>query len=230
MFLVAPSEPADLKTGLGAISTPALEDLYGIDVAFWAGGKFIGVQRKRFPEDLVASLRDGRLASQIPKMTRLDHAAIILEGRANWSRDGRLVHGWANLDRRRFRALCWSLTYGYGIAVYWTQDIADTVDSLQAIRSWFGRPESSWGSILIRPKPRSQWSGEVDADQLEYFLEGLPGVSRGRARMILQHIGRVPFSLDVDLRKVRGIGKVTARRIEEFLATQYPKSGGEDED
>src|SRR5690606_37254518 len=68
-LLISPTEPPAVRALGTTSSTP---ELYGCDILIVANKTRTGVQRKKFPEDLVASLADGRLYSQLPKMAALD--------------------------------------------------------------------------------------------------------------------------------------------------------------
>jgi competence ComEA-like helix-hairpin-helix protein len=51
------------------------------------------------------------------------------------------------------------------------------------------------------------------ADASAAELEGLPGIGPRRARAIVEERERRPFASTAELRRVRGIGEVTARRL-----------------
>ena len=83
-MLASPTEPKQLRD-LG--TTSSIPENHGADFLIVAQKRRIGVQRKQFPGDLLASLNDGRLYNQIPHLSELDHALLIVEGHGRWTDD-----------------------------------------------------------------------------------------------------------------------------------------------
>lgn len=60
--------------------------------------------------------------------------------------------------------------------------------------------------------------------QQRFVVEGLPGVSSVLAERLLQHFGSVEAVMrasEEELMRVKGIGRVKARRIRELLTLRY---------
>lgn len=85
-ILCSPTEPKALVKTLG--KTSGKPESYGVDFMWKADDKWYGVQRKRFPDDLEASLADGRLAKEMGQIQGIDQAFLILEGMGKWTTDG----------------------------------------------------------------------------------------------------------------------------------------------
>lgn len=216
-MLVSPTEPAQLKR-LGKVS--GLPERYGVDILIVAGKARTGVQRKKFPDDLVASLSDGRLYSQLPKMAELDRALLIFEGYGKWTLDGELVHGYTrNFTRAQYIALQYSILFEFGVHVMHVRDIKETAEALVALEHWAEKPKHS--SLRTRPGPKKDSWGDVGhRERAQHLLQGLNGVGVEMAGRIYDHFGGIPMKWDCtmeDLTKIPGIGKVKAKKIWESL-------------
>lgn len=212
-MLISPTEPAQLKK-LGKVS--GLPEQYGVDILIVANKTRTGIQRKKFPDDLVASLSDGRLYTQLPKMAELDRSILIFEGFGKWTTDGILLHNYTrNFTRGQFIALQYSIMWEFGVHVMHVRDIGETAGALIALESWVNKPKHS--SLRTRPgAPKDSWGLVGAREQAQHMLQGLPGVGVELAGRIYDHFGRVPVKWDCtleDLLKVRGVGKVKAAKI-----------------
>lgn len=215
-LFIAPTEPHDLKA-IG-IST-LLPEQYGVDI-YWESelGK-CGIQRKRFPDDFLASVFDGRLAREYAMMKELDLAVLLLEGKGQWTTDGTLIRpingkrwGWTLTQHRNYLAS----VQLRGIQVHTSQSLRDTASFIHDMCVWSNKPGHQ--GLDNRPGPRGSggyWGDITNEDYQLHMLQGLPGVSGILARAILDTIG-FPFGLNVtmeQLMSVPGIGKGKAAKI-----------------
>lgn len=211
-MLISPTEPPAIRALGTTSSTP---ELYGCDILIVANKTRTGVQRKKFPEDLVASLADGRLYSQLPKMAALDRAVLILEGHGQWTMDGELVDRYARFTKTQLYGLVNSILWEFGVHVQTVRDVKETADYLAALEAWINKPKHS--SLRTRPgAPKNSFGLTGEREQAAHILQGLPGVGVELAFRIYDHFGRVPLRWDCtieELMKVRGVGKVKAARI-----------------
>jgi len=213
---VAPTEPWDLKK-LG-IST-LLPEEYGVDI-YWESymGK-CGIQRKRFPDDFLASVFDGRLNREYAMMKGLDLAILLLEGKGHWTVDGRLLRpvngkrwAWTEPQHRAYLAS----VQLRGIQVHTTHSLSDTVAFIDTMRMWSNK--TNHNSLSSRPGPKGTngfWGDIDDEDYQLHMIQGIPGISVKRAKAIMEKVG-FPFMLSVskeELLSVPGIGKGLADRI-----------------
>lgn len=212
-MIVSPSEPPQLKA-LGTVSgTP---ESYGCDILIVQGKARTGIQRKKFPEDLMSSLADGRLYSQLPKMASLDRSIIILEGHGQWTLDGELVDRYANFTKGQLYGLKSSIMWEFGVHVEQTQDLRETAEYLKALELWCMKPKHT--SLRTRPgAPKDSWGKTGQREQAIHMIQGLPGIGIELAGRIYDHFGRVPIKWDLeqmsDLLAVPGVGKIKAAKI-----------------
>jgi DNA excision repair protein ERCC-4 len=213
--LVSPTEPPDLRA-LG--ETSPLPEEYGADYLFPAATGLVAVQRKTFP-DLIASLRDGRLAREIPLLRTADHPLLLLEGRPFWTSEGVMVGG--NFSRQGWYGVELSTQIVHNIHIVHTDDLADTARWLRYAPSWFAKPEHT--GLAQRPKPTDNFGHMTERDFAIHLLQSFPGIGPKVAEAIYRHFGRVPLQLSVsarDLAQVPGVGKVRAETILRCLGAQ----------
>ena len=144
-MLISPTEPAPLKD-LGKVSS--LSEKYGSDILMLVKDVRVGVQRKLFPNDLMASLSDGRLYDQIRKMSSLNHAVVVLEGYGQWTSDGVLM-GRYTFTKDQLHGLMMSLSFEFGIQVFQVRDMSETIQLLTNLEKWLHKPSHT--SLLRRP-------------------------------------------------------------------------------
>lgn len=216
-MLISPTEPSELKS-LGKVS--GIPERYGVDILIVQGKARTGVQRKKFPDDLLSSLADGRLYSQLPKMHELDRSILIFEGYGKWTLDGELVHNYArNFTRSQFIALQYSIIWEFGVHVMHVRNIKETAEALTALEAWAQKPKHT--SLRTRPGPsHDSWGDVGQRERAQHILQGFDGVGVEMAGRIYDHFERIPLKWDCtveDLLEIRGIGKPTAKKIWEGL-------------
>lgn len=216
---IAPTEPDALKA-LGLVKL--LPEEYGVDVMWESELGKVGVQRKVFPGDFLASVHDGRLNKEFAQMKALDVAYLLLEGRSEtgaWTTEGELVRDragkrwpWNRTQHRNFLAS----VQLRGIGVLHSDDLRDTCTLVQRLRLWTDKRDHH--SLDSRPGARGDLWGQVsNADYQDHILQGIPGIGPKQAAAIRQHLG-FPLCLrdgiDRDrLMEVPGIGKGKADKI-----------------
>lgn len=214
-MLVAPSEPKPLAA-LGTVRpTP---ERYGADFLFAARPVgLVGIQRKAFPGDFLASLNDGRLEKELSQMRALDVAVLLLEGRGRWTTDGDLIfeHSTRPWSRSSHRKYLLSVQ-AQGVWVMQTDSLDDTAAALADIEAWARKPVHD--ATRTRPGPRRDGWGRVDdRDWNVHIAKDLPEVGPRLAERVVDHFWPRPvIRLNVteqELRQVHGIGAVKARRI-----------------
>jgi DNA excision repair protein ERCC-4 len=216
VILVSPTEPPDLRV-LG--ETSGIPEEYGADFVFPAATGLVAVQRKTVP-DLLASMRDGRLAREIPLLRRAEHPILLLEGRPLWTDEGLLMsddrwrrEGWYGVEL--------SLQFAHGIGFVLRDDIHDTARWLRYAPSWFERSEHM--GLLQRPKPTDNLGNVPDRDFALHILQSFPGIGPKVAEAIWSHFGRLPLGLSVDpdeLAKVPGMGRVRVATMMRLLGVE----------
>ncbi len=213
-ILVSPTEPSIFHE-LGKVSS--LSEKYGSDFLILAKTTRIGIQRKVFPNDLLASLADGRLYDQIRKMVELDHAILILEGYGQWTTEGTLMHT-VSFTRDQLHGLMMSLAFEFGIQVFQVRGTDETIQLLTNLEKWVHKPAHT--SLLRRPgPPKDSWNQKSERMNGIHLLQSFPGIGPTIAGRIYDYYGRVPMGWDenVQLEDVPGVGKEKANQMREAL-------------
>lgn len=213
-MFIGPTEPLAFKhLGTSSLIT---ED-YGVDFLWQSTLGLVGVQRKQFPSDFLASVHDGRLNREYGMMKALDLAILMLEGQAHWTTEGRLIrerndkrNGW---DRSKHRNYLHSVQMR-GIHVVHTDNVADSIDYLLGLQVWSDKADHH--SLDTRPGPTgSGWATVTNVDYQVHLLTSLPGIGPKVARAIIDEVG-FPFMLTLgvdELKTVPGVGKKKAEQI-----------------
>lgn len=218
-MFVAPTEPVQFRN-VG--TTAMLPEEYGVDFLWQSELGLVGVQRKQFPSDFLASVQDGRLNREYSMMKELDLAILMLEGRAQFTTEGLLIRDrqakrnpWTKTQHRNYL----HSVQMRGIQVTSTDSIADSIDYLMALQVWSDKADHH--SLDTRPGPTgSGWARITNKDYQYHLLQGLPGIGPKQARAIIDTVG-FPFGLYVgveELMTVPGIGKKKAEQIVRVFA------------
>lgn len=213
MILIAPSEPGQIVS-LGTSSS--VPEQYGADILVIEGDVIVGVQRKVFPGDYLASRNDGRLATSLTKLTQCTHRLLVLEGTPRWTSSGALIHNHANVMRSHLRSQLFTVSLLYGIIPLWTDDVLDTCDLIRDLVRWVANDRHQ--SLAQRPgpyKPEGQRQF-TERDWAVHILQGFDGIGPELAGRIYDHFGEVPLAWTVtpeELAEVERMGPGKVRRM-----------------
>lgn len=223
MILVAPTEPAALKSMLTRLFDPervavsSLPETCGVDVYWTGGGLSLGLQRKAW-KDLLASAEDGRLAREAMQWGELFRAILLVEGRPKTDPSGAIIgyqdkgSRWTLAAMRNLMRSCEAA----GAWVEWAQDIEETAAIVGELVSWSRK--GSHTSLSTRPGPSKD--GLMRLPTMEnWLLQSFPGIGRERADAILAHFGGLPMGWTVsakELEGVPGIGPKLAQKMAEI--------------
>lgn len=211
---ISPTEPRPFNQ-LGDSSS--LPEKHGVDFFWVALGKTWGVQRKRFPDDFLASLSDGRLNKELGQMKSLDHPIVLLEGLGNWTDDGWLLD--QKFHKGQLDGWVLSCFFEHGIPVVQVRSERDALFFLDRVEAWSMR-RSHW-SLTRRPKPKGDmWGRKGNREFGLHVLQSFEGIGPAAAEAIYNHFGHVPLQWTVtekDLMEVDGIGKGKAKTLMESL-------------
>lgn len=224
-MFIAPTEKFLLKYNIG-ICSPLPED-YGADILWNSELGLVGIQRKEFPGDFLASVHDGRLYREFQQMRELDVAVLLMEGRPTWTTEGQLIRSnggkrttWNKTQHRNYLAS----VQLRGIQIQSTDSVADTVKFIVGFKEWTEKPDHT--ALVTRPGPKGdRWGKVSNKDFQSHLLQSLPGIGPKQAEAIIQHFGGVPFRLAVsveELMEVPGIGKGRAEKIVRTFKNENP--------
>lgn len=223
---VSPAEPPWLKKLLAErfdiITNATLTERRGVDISWTHDGldAWHGVQRKEI-NDLIASVGDGRLQREIPQMVAgVVTPHLIIEGSVRFTNEGVLVRdGWGQqFTKKQWRGLMWSIQ-GAGVGVSYAKGGTETVDLIVDMHTWSQKSRHS--TLRQRPGvPTNDWGTRENKAWARHLLQGFEGIGPETADAIIARYG-VPFAWSVteaELREVKGVGKVRARRLMEALS------------
>ena len=226
-LLIAPTEPPQLQA-LGT-SSPLAEE-YGADILIPGNGFFLGLQRKTFPADFLASLQDGRLASSLQKLSRCEVRLLILEGKPAWNGGGYLMNYDYNkggeFKRSTLRALLASALYQLGVGTIHTDHLTDTVAAVTGLAEWADKRHHH--SLFARPNISGSLPRNEDSrrrDEALRFLQGFEGFGPELAGAIYDHFGRLPLSWTVtaeDLLAIPGLGPERVTKLTRSIPAPLP--------
>lgn len=192
----------------------------------WAArGRYWGCQRKSL-KDLVASVEDGRLSKERLQWPSVSGGVflVIETGERGGAAPRELPSGqlaalgsfgrpWTG---QALRALTFSIMAD-GVGVVWTRDEAETIERVLELHAWTIKDRHS--AALGRPAcPPDVFGARDNRSYAVWLLSSLPGVGLEMAGRIYDHFGRLPIKMmdgvgENELTNVRGVGKVTAKRI-----------------
>ena len=213
--MISPTEPFPIKA-LGTVS--ALPERHGADILVIGKGTRVGVQRKKFPDDFLTSLADGRLYEQVHLMASLPKTILVVEGLGHWTTDGELVD-YRAFTKTQMYALFFSLAFEFGMEVIQVRDINETMVLLTTLDSWVKKAKHQ--SLRTRPGPKADgWGRRGNREYAMHLLMSFPGVGPELAGRMVDHFGRAPIKWEIgmdEMTKVPGIGKEKAKKMWEAL-------------
>jgi len=224
--LVSPTEPQRLRDLGQTSSTP---EYFGADFLVVAGKNRIGMQRKQFPGDLLASLADGRLYKQLPLLMSLESAALVVEGFGKWTEDGELMEDdFSHFTLSQLYALFYSIMFEFGVPVLWVRDMSATEQLIDVLDHWAHKDKHMSLKRRVGPQ-KDAWGKLSERASATHILQGFPGVGPELADRIIEQFGSVPLtwthSVD-ELMEVPGIGKRKAEMMVEALDALGEETNG----
>ncbi|WNY23725.1 ATP-dependent RNA helicase SrmB [Methanimicrococcus hongohii] len=196
-------------------------DKYGIelktmklDVADYVVSDDMAIERKTIA-DFSASLIDGKrnLFSQLIDLSRsYKKPVLIIEG------DEDLAVG--QMHENSVRGALLSIEIDLNVSIFYTKSEEETALLLKMM----AKKEQINEKKTVNPHGKKP--AKTTHEQQEYILSSISGVGPHAAQILLQEFGslnNIFNASEEDLCRVKGIGKVTAKRIREVVAAEYKK-------
>lgn len=215
-MLVSPTEPALLKQIGRVSSTP---EKYGVDFLFVSRVGIVGVQRKEV-NDLIASLRDGRLAKEMGQWGKLHLVVLIVEGKMSWSTEGYLVSA-RQFTQTQMNGILFSVQMT-GAWFMRSETMDETASIVRGLENWLSKERH--GSLNTRPKAKGEWGNATSREWGVHLLQSFNGVGAEVAGRIYDHFDGLPLRWtcsEDELRDVRGVGYIRAERMMEALRGRH---------
>ena len=213
-ILACPREPRSLIEAVGGDDSADIPRLWGADflVPFRCDNRsgLAAIQRKEFPDDLLSSRADGRLAMCLQQMGAASMRLLIIEGRGYWSSEGKLMHYYSEFTQKQFWGLLFSIQIVHQVPVVLTDNIDDTALCIKRFSIWVNK--QSHKGIVTRPKYKDPWHDPQSDLRKTWFLQGLPGIGSGVAKQIFDGAGgKIPMAWTLDPSNFKGVGKKRAQ-------------------
>lgn len=223
-MIIAPTEPPRLRA-LGKISLAP--EAYGADVLFTAHSKLVGIQRKEYADLLSSIFHSERLYKELAQMKRLSTAALIIEGNPHFTTDGMYQNpnrrkGTTYWTRVQHHNLIASIQMRFGITVFQTTDLDDTISAIRSFESWMMKKDRT-SSLLRREKPKGEWGVRTNRDFATHVLQSFPHIGPKQAEAIVNVFNGLPLTwtcTEDEMKSVPGVGPKTVRDL--FKALPEP--------
>ena len=217
--LVSPTD-GELREELGDTAIiSSIPEERGCDVVVFLPSLSIGVQRKSVPHDFYLSIKDGRLAKELPLMReRTTIPILILENEPGFDSRGLL----RSSDHRHpypvteegYKKLILSVKYTQGVDVDATSSIEDTAKRIKWYIQYFSKGKHK--SLFSRSPLVAQWGIESRKERALYLLQGFPGVGPSLAENIWDHFQTVPLKWCCSKEELGEVPLVGKSRLEKL--------------
>ncbi|MCS4540812.1 MAG: DEAD/DEAH box helicase [Euryarchaeota archaeon] len=187
-----------------------------LEVADYLLSNRIGVERKTV-EDFLQSLIDGRLLSQLIELKRNFAKPILIV-------EGEDLYSHRNIHPNAIRGVIASIAVDLGMPMIWTKDRQETAAFLFSI----AKREQEEQKVEIRL--RGEKKAMTLAEQQQFIVEGLPGISAELAKRLLEKfetIRKIVNASQEELKEVKGIGESRAKEIETMVTSKYQSEENE---
>jgi len=185
-----------------------------LDVADYVVSDDMAVERKT-AADFEASLIDGKrnLFSQLLDLSRAYKKPVLIIEGADAAGDGRL-------NQNSVRGALLSIEFDLNVSVFYTKNEEETALLLKMM----AKKEQIHEKKSVNPHGKKP--AKTTGEQQEYTLSSISGVGPHAAQILLREFGslnNIFNATEEELCRVKGIGKVTAKRIREIVEAEYKK-------
>jgi len=179
----------------------------------------IPLERKKIPDDLLASVSDGRLARELIAMREVSRFYIvILHGRFTYKRDGELVMRGRKWTKTGVTNLLRTIQYVEGAFLEYAETDEELVQVVNEVQRYFD--EKHHLSLRVRPSLDSNWLKPTRTEQVRYFYDGIPGIGPIGAKSLEK---KYPNPMDLyavgveDIMEISGFGRTLSKGVYNFL-------------
>ena len=216
--LVSPTD-RDIMDQLGDIAISSqIPEQNGADILLYTSQGMFGIQRKRFPEDFVSSMNDGRLSRETSLLKEhCKFRLLIIEGIPKYYPDGNLVKPRSmpgHYTRKRIRGTIYNIRYVKGIDVDYTESLIDTVGYIKELIEFF--TDTKHLGLYVRPSAPSTWIVPSSDETLLWILQGFVGIGPQLAENIIKHFGKIPISWTCTLDELKSVPRLGEKRATEI--------------
>jgi len=210
--LISPTEPSVFRV-LGDVSS--MPEQYGADFLMYKPGMGrVGVQRKEV-NDLIASVRDDRLRTEVGLLCQLPIAMLIVEGTVEFTNDGLLLGTRSQWSRAQHLSTLW-LLQSTGLWISSTSSTTETIECLSLFSRWVIKERHA--TLTSRNGPKANPYGRLSDDDWQvHILQGFPGMGYERAKAVRDFYGGLPLQWTANLTDVPGIGSKTWTKLRGVL-------------
>lgn len=170
----------------------------------------VAIERKT-TEDFLQSIIDKRLFQQLTNLkNNYKNPVLIIEGET--------IYGKKAISPEAIRGALASIILDFNIPILWAKTSSETAHLIYTMAKREQIKEKRYPSIKREKIPLG------DKELQEYIVSGLPGVDLTLAKRLLGELKTVEnvFTAPEEvLRKIKGIGERTARKIREILTLPY---------
>jgi len=158
------------------------------------------IERKTI-SDFLGSMLNKRLIKQLKNMQPLKSKFLIIEG----IDEHELYHSESHINENAIRGFLLSIILNFKIPIIYTKDYADTAKFLIVLAKKSSKEIEA--GINDKPKPRDV------KEQLQYILEGFPGIGPKTARKLLEEFGTLKEIINTPIEKLE---KLIGKKAESF--------------
>lgn len=213
MITVSSKEPQVIKKLLGEYEQSDWPEDLGLDFGWICpDGKIAGIQRKKFPEDFISSMNDGRLDKEVLQMSDVDWKILVLEGIPRWSTDGTLIEKYnGGITVKFLTSMLFSYDFIHNIRHHWTSSQVETVNFVKLFHAWSTKEKHTGALGTERPPSNVDWR--------DWILRHFPNIGPETSKSILEFNPEplIWWNNGEDLEKVKGVGRKTAEKLRRAL-------------
>jgi len=159
--------------------------------------------------DLIQSLKNHVLFEQCKKLTTQSLPVLMII-------EGNPLRTISIISKSAVKGALLSITSCWQIPIYYTSTASDTANTI--IKLYQNEITGRNYLLTKRTKPKRLYNHQL------FFLQGLPGISKKLSYDLLKEFKTIKNVLLADsqsLKGIRGIGKTKAKKIYDFLHTEF---------